>query len=116
MLGIGDTDSRIENYIRLDYLPAVFLFADHSEYSVPHVARLEGQYRINRLTLTMSRWCSMDGGCQTQGNLAISTSSDSTWPRTRFNITRRSSTLLFLTGKRFCRSAQTTRASTILRS
>jgi hypothetical protein len=44
MLGFGDTDARIENYIRLDYLPAVFLFADHTENdSVQHVARLDGQ-------------------------------------------------------------------------
>jgi hypothetical protein len=28
MLGFGDTEERAENYLRFDYVPAVFLFAD----------------------------------------------------------------------------------------
>src|SRR5256885_7983239 len=69
MLGFGDIEARTENYIRLDYLPAVFIFADHDENnSIQHVLRLDGQYRINRLTLNLSQMVQiMDGvGVQTQ--------------------------------------------------
>jgi len=63
MLGFGDTEARSENYIRLDYIPAIFLFADHSENnSVQHVIRLEGQYHASRLTLSLSQTVQhMDG-------------------------------------------------------
>jgi Putative beta-barrel porin 2 len=107
MLGFGDTDSRIENYIRLDYLPAVFLFADHSENnSVQHVARLEGQYRINRLTLNMSQMVQiMDGvDVQTQGNLGDLDQQVNldVAGRTRFNIyTTLVHASYYLTGKTF---------------
>jgi hypothetical protein len=56
MLGFGDTETRQENYLRLDYLASLFLFADHTEDNAwQHVARVEGQYRINRLTLTLNQ-------------------------------------------------------------
>jgi hypothetical protein len=55
-LGYGDIVQRQENYIRLDYAPSIFLFADHSESNaVQHLIRLEGQYRFSRLTLTFSQ-------------------------------------------------------------
>lgn len=90
-LGFGDTEGRTENYIRLDYLPAVFIFMDHDENnSLQHVFRLDGQYRVNRLTLTLSQMIQiMDGvdvqtqdstgGLDQQVNLDVA-------GRTRFNI------------------------------
>jgi hypothetical protein len=67
-LGFGDTVGRTENYLRLDYLPAIFLFTDHSENnSLNHVFRLEGQYRVNRLTLTLSQMVQLMDGVDVQG-------------------------------------------------
>lgn len=107
MIGFGDTDARIENYIRLDYLPAVFLFADHSENNaVQHVARLAGQYRINRLTLNFSQMVQIldgvdvqsqdiNGGLDQQVNLDVA-------GRTRFNIyTTHFNAAYYVTGKTF---------------
>ncbi|HEX7517230.1 MAG TPA: outer membrane beta-barrel protein [Chthoniobacterales bacterium] len=55
-LGFGDIVGRQENYIRFDYAPSIFLFADHSDSNaVQHLFRLEGQYRFSRLTLTFSQ-------------------------------------------------------------
>jgi hypothetical protein len=110
MVGFGDTDARIENYIRLDYLPAVFFFADHSENnSVQHVARLDGQYRINRLTLNLSQMVQiMDGvDVQTQdsaGSLDQQVNLDVAG-RTRFNVyTTHVNAAYYLTGKTFLSS------------
>jgi putative beta-barrel porin BBP2 len=107
MVGFGDTDARIENYIRLNYLPAVFIFADHSENnSVQHVARLDGQYRINRLTLNLSQMVQiMDGvDVQTQdsgGSLDQQVNLDVAG-RTRFNVyTTHLNAAYYLTGKTF---------------
>jgi hypothetical protein len=110
MAGFGDVEARTENYIRLDYLPAVFLFADHDENnSVQHVVRLEGQYRINRLTLNLSQLVQiMDGvdvqaqnsagGLDQQVNLDIA-------GRTRFNIyTTHANLAYYVTGKTFLSS------------
>lgn len=107
MVGFGDTEARVENYIRLDYLPAVFIFADHDENnSVQHVAKLDGQYRINRLTLNFSQMVQiMDGvdvqaqdtggGLDQQVNLDVA-------GRTRFNIyTTHGNLAYYLTGKTF---------------
>jgi hypothetical protein len=67
MLGFGDTEGRTENYLRLDYIPAVFLFADHSENnSLQHVIRLEGQYRASRLTLNLSQSVQLMDGVDVQ--------------------------------------------------
>lgn len=110
MLGFGDIDARVENYIRLDYLPAVFLFADHSENdSVQHVVRVEGQYRINRLTLNLSQMVQiMDGvDVQTQntsGSLDQQVNLDVAG-RTKFNIyTTHLNAAYYLTGKTFISS------------
>lgn len=107
MLGFGDTEGRTENFLRLDYLPAVFIFADHSENdSVQHVFRLDGQYRINRLTLTLSQMVQiMDGvdvqaqdsagGLEQQVNLDVA-------GRTRFNIySTHFNAAYYVTGKTF---------------
>jgi uncharacterized protein (PEP-CTERM system associated) len=107
-LGFGDTVARVENYIRLDYLPAVFIFAEHDENnSVQHVARLEGQYRVNRLTLNFSQMVQiMDGvdlqtqdstgsGLDQQVNLDVA-------GRTRFNVyTTHGNLAYYFTGKTF---------------
>jgi hypothetical protein len=107
MVGFGDTEARIENYVRLDYLPAVFLFADHSENNaVQHVARLQGQYRVNRLTLNLSQMVQimdgvdvqgqdLSGGLDQQVNLDVA-------GRTRFNLyTTHFNAAYYLTGKTF---------------
>ena len=109
-LGFGDTIGRQENYIRLDYLASAFLFADHSENNaLQHVLRLEGQYRISRLTLTLSQIVQiMDGtdvqtidstgGFDQQVNLDVA-------GRTRFNIyTTHLNAAYYLTGKTFLSS------------
>ena len=55
-VGFGDIEGRNENYLRLDYMPSIILFVDHSnEDAVNHLILLEGQYRFNRLTLTLSQ-------------------------------------------------------------
>jgi hypothetical protein len=67
MLGFGDTEARSENYLQLDYIPAVFLFADHSENnSLQHVIRLEGQYHASRLTLNLSQTVQLMDGVDVQ--------------------------------------------------
>jgi hypothetical protein len=110
MVGFGDIDARAENYIRLDYLPAIFLFADHDENnSVQHLVRLDGQYRVNRLTLNLSQIVQiMDGvdvqtqnsggGLDQQVNLDVA-------GRTRFNIYSTHANLAYyVTGKTFLSS------------
>lgn len=55
-LGFGDIVERQENYIRFDYAPSIFLFADNSDANaVQHIFRFEGQYRFSRLALTFSQ-------------------------------------------------------------
>ncbi|MFN2623426.1 MAG: outer membrane beta-barrel protein [Chthoniobacterales bacterium] len=107
MLGFGDTEGRSENYLRLDYIPAVFLFADHSENnSVQHVIRLEGQYRASRLTLNLSQTVQLmdgvdvqtqntSGGLDQQVNLDVA-------GRTRFDIyNTHLNAAYYVTGKTF---------------
>jgi hypothetical protein len=107
MLGFGDTTDRIENYIRLDYLPAAFFFADHSENnSLQHVARLEGQYRINRLTLNVSQMVQIMDGVNVHtidgtGSLNEQVNLDVAG-RTEFNVyTTHFNAAYYLTGKTF---------------
>jgi hypothetical protein len=107
MLGFGDTTNRTENYIRLDYLPAIFIFADHDENnSIQHVIRLDGQYRVNRLTLELSQMIQImdgvdlqitnsSGGLDQQVNLDVA-------GRTRFNLyTTHANAAYYVTGKTF---------------
>ena len=55
-VGFGDIEGRSENYLRLDYMPSIILYADHSnEDAVSHLIELEGQYRFSRLTLSLSQ-------------------------------------------------------------
>jgi hypothetical protein len=55
-IGFGDMEGRNENYLRLDYMPSIILYADHSdENAVSHLIHLEGGYRFSRLTLSLSQ-------------------------------------------------------------
>jgi hypothetical protein len=55
-LGVGDIEGRNENYLRLDYMPSIILYVDHSDDdAVNHLILLEGQYRFSRLTLTLAQ-------------------------------------------------------------
>jgi hypothetical protein len=52
-VGFGDIEGRGRAYLRLDYMPSIILFVDHSnEDDVNHLIRLEGGYNFGRLTLT----------------------------------------------------------------
>ncbi len=51
-LGLGDITGHEDNYIRLDYAPSLFLFANHSEDdAVQQLIHLEGQHRFSKLTV-----------------------------------------------------------------
>ena len=53
-VGFGDIEGRGGNYIRLDYLPSIILFVDHSnEDAISNLIHLEGRYQFSRLTLTL---------------------------------------------------------------
>jgi hypothetical protein len=105
-VGFGDIFGRTENYIRLDYVPSIFLFLDHTENdSIQHLIRLEGHHRFRRLDLTMSQDVQiLDGadlGSTTDGlsgnfaNIDVST-------RTRVNIyTTQLKASYEITGKTF---------------
>src|SRR5438132_5451689 len=55
-VGFGDIEGRGGNYIRLDYLPSIILFVDHSnEDAISNLIHLEGRYQFSRLTLTLSQ-------------------------------------------------------------
>ena len=107
-LGFGDIVGRQENYIRLDYIPSIFLFADHSEDdAVQHLVRLEGHHRFSRLDLTMSQDIQILDGAN------LSTTTDTTGShanldvgaRTRVNIyTTQLNASYELTGKTFLSS------------
>lgn len=52
-LGLGDIAGRNRAYLRLDYMPSIILFTDHSnEDEVDHLIHLEGGYTTGRLRLT----------------------------------------------------------------
>src|SRR5438477_2219635 len=54
-LGLGDITGHDDNYIRLDYAPSLFLFADHSEDdAVQQLIHLQGQHHFSRLTVTLA--------------------------------------------------------------
>ena len=107
MLGLGDTTTRAENYIELDYLPAAFIFADNSDNnSLQHVIRLDGQYRVNRLTLNLSQTVQIMDGVDVQtrdtsGSLTQQVNLDVAG-RTRFDIfSTHANAAYYLTGKTF---------------
>jgi Putative beta-barrel porin 2 len=107
MLGFGDFTSREGNFIRLNYLASVFLFADHSENdALQHVFQLEGQYQLNRLTLNLTQSIQILDGTDVRsldsaGNFGQQVNLDVAG-RARFNIyTTRVNAAYYLTGKTF---------------
>ena len=55
-LGFGDMEGRGTNYIRLDYIPSIILYVDHSnEDDVDHIIHLEGRHEFSKLTLFFSQ-------------------------------------------------------------
>jgi Putative beta-barrel porin 2 len=55
-VGFGDIEGRSETFFRLDYIPSIILYADHSdENAVSHLIQLEGGHRFGRLTLSLSQ-------------------------------------------------------------
>ena len=106
-LGFGDTEGRTENFLKLDYLPAIFLFADHTENnSINHLFRLDGQYRVNRLTLTLTQLVQImdgvdlqvtnaEGGLNQQVNLDVAGRTEYDVFTTHFNAA------YYVTGKTF---------------
>ena len=55
-IGFGDIEGRGSDYIRLDYIPSIILYVDHShDDAVSHLIHLEGMHRFSRLTLTLSQ-------------------------------------------------------------
>jgi hypothetical protein len=51
--GWGDIQGRNQAYFRLDYMPSIILYTDHSdEDAVNHLIHLEAGYHFSRLTLT----------------------------------------------------------------
>ncbi len=71
-IGYGDIVGSDQNFVRLDYAPSAFLYADHSEAdSLQHVIRLEGQYHFRRLNLTLTQEIQiLDGTNYTNGSLS----------------------------------------------
>ena len=54
-VGVGDVEGRNKSYLRLDYMPSVILFADHSdEDAFNQLIHVEGGYDFGRLRLSMS--------------------------------------------------------------
>ena len=56
MIGFGDVEGRGGDYIRLDYMPSIILFVDHSnENAVDHLIHLEGRHQFSRLTVFVAQ-------------------------------------------------------------
>ena len=54
--GIGDVDTRQENFVALHYAPSAFIFFDNSDFTtVEQIGRLEAQWRIRRIALALSQ-------------------------------------------------------------
>jgi hypothetical protein len=108
-LGFGDIEGRGGNYIRLDYMPSIILFVDHSEQdAVEHLIHLEGQYRFSRLTLNLSQDVAILDGANLnstldttglQANVDVSTPTRLNLFTTRLRANYELSGKLFLTGE-----------------
>jgi hypothetical protein len=81
--GLGDIDTRQENYIALNYSPTALFYVDNTDFNtIEQVGRLEGQWRIRRVALRLTQdFASVqssnlnvadpDGGFANQTNLDI---------------------------------------------
>lgn len=55
-IGFGDIEGQSNNFLRLDYIPSIILYSDHSDRNaVSHLINIEGGHRFGRLTLTLSQ-------------------------------------------------------------
>ena len=91
-VGFGDIEGRAENYLRLDYMPSVILFVDHSdEDAVEHLILLEGQYRFSRLTLNLSQEVAILDGANLNSTL------DTTGLLANLDVSARTRLNLFVT-------------------
>jgi hypothetical protein len=91
-VGFGDIEGRGENYVRLDYMPSVILFVDHSDQdAVEHLILLEGQYRFSRLTLNLSQEVAILDGANLNSTL------DTTGLLANLDVSGRTRLNLFIT-------------------
>jgi len=91
-VGFGDIEGRGENYLRLDYMPSVILFVDHSDQNaVEHLILLEGQYRFSRLTLNLSQEVAILDGANLNSTL------DTTGLLANLDVSARTRLNLFVT-------------------
>jgi hypothetical protein len=91
-VGFGDIEGRVENYLRLDYMPSVILFVDHSdEDAIEHLILLEGQYRFTRLTLNLSQEVAILDGANLNSTL------DTTGLLANLDVSARTRLNLFVT-------------------
>jgi len=80
-LGVGDITAHEDNYIRFDYAPSLFLFADHSENdAVQQLIHLEGQHHFSRLTVTLGEEIAILDGTD------LRSLSDATTPGSHANL------------------------------
>ena len=107
-LGYGDIVGRDANYIRFDYAPSIFLFADNSDAdAIQHLFRLEGRYSFGHLGLSISQDVHLLEGANLGSTLSDTTSPVSgvnldTGGDTEVNIfTTRANLTYDLTGKTF---------------
>lgn len=110
MLGFGDIEGRQENYLRFDYAPSGFIYAEHDENNtVQHLLGLTGQYRFRRLTLNLNQTIQLldgtnldnvtdEGPVRDRANLDVSGRAEVDIYTTRLNAS------YFLTGKTFLSS------------
>jgi polysaccharide biosynthesis protein VpsM len=55
-VGFGDIEGQSETFLRLDYIPSIILYSDHSDdNAVSHLINIEGGHRFGRLSLTLSQ-------------------------------------------------------------
>jgi hypothetical protein len=91
-VGFGDIEGRNENFLRLDYMPSVILFVDHSgDDAVEHLILLEGQYRFSRLTLNLSQEVAILDGANLNSTL------DTTGLLANLDVSARTRLNLFVT-------------------
>jgi hypothetical protein len=91
-VGFGDIEGRGGNFLRLDYMPSVILFVDHSDQdAVEHLILLEGQYRFSRLTLNLSQEVAILDGANLNSTL------DTTGLLANLDVSARTRLNLFVT-------------------
>jgi len=106
--GFGDLKSGDANFILVNYMASLFLFADHDENdALQHLFQLQGQYQLSRLTLSLTQSIQILDGTDLRnldsstGNFGQQVNLDVAG-RTRYNIyDTRVNAAYYLTGKTF---------------